>query len=205
MIKVAAAMLAILVMMGNAQAKTTPLAEPIVCGNYLHLCAAQWKFETKKVKPFRADPRRVHRKSGHARHAGPAHASHRAAPQRAAQRMEGPGKTLHGVIAPLAEKAEQIMRVCGSWIMSAVRHTQVAGSGRLSCHANGHAVDIAGNSACIYSLLKGWPGGYSTDYARVRCRGVSCPHVHVSLGCREDGKRFVHHGTKARKHRMARS
>lgn len=67
-----------------------------------------------------------------------------------------------------------------------VRHTRVAGTRRMSLHASGLAVDMAGNPGCIYARLRGWPGGYSTDYARVR-------HVHISgPGGREDGLRFAH-------------
>jgi hypothetical protein len=65
----------------------------------------------------------------------------------------------------------------------------------MSLHASGRAIDIAGNPGCIYRHLAGWPGGYSTDYGRVG-------HVHVSLGGREDGLRFVHGGGR-RKVRVA--
>lgn len=64
----------------------------------------------------------------------------------------------------------------------------------MSLHAAGKAVDMTGNSSCIYSKLRGWPGGYSIDYGRVR-------HVHISLGGREDGIRFAHH--HARRTRVA--
>lgn len=98
-----------------------------------------------------------------------------------------PSKSLDGVVPILAEKVREIVATCGSQIWSTVRHTFVAGTRRISQHANGTAVDVHGNPACIYALLKGWPGGYSTDYARVR-------HVHVSYGGREHGARFVHGG-----------
>jgi len=93
---------------------------------------------------------------------------------------------LSGVSAPLAAKARQIVSACGSTVISGLRHTRVAGTGRMSLHASGRAVDLRGNPACIYGHLAGWPGGYSTDYGRVL-------HVHVSLGGREDGIRFAHH------------
>lgn len=103
-------------------------------------------------------------------------------------RLHGPrGSSLAGVYAPLAAKAAEIARACGSVVISGVRHTRIAGSRRWSLHASGHAVDMQGNPACIYSHLRGWPGGYSTDYGRVR-------HVHISLGGREDGLRFAHGG-----------
>lgn len=98
---------------------------------------------------------------------------------------------LAGVYAPLAAKAREIESVCRSRVISGVRHTRVAGSHRMSLHASGHAVDMQGNPSCIYAHLRGWSGGYSTDYARVR-------HVHISLGGREDGIRFAHRGGRTR-------
>ena len=96
---------------------------------------------------------------------------------------------LHGVYAPLASKAQEIVSACGSTVISGVRHTFVEGTHSLSEHATGHAVDVRGNPACIYSHLSGWPGGYSTDYSTMQ-------HVHISLGGREDGLRFVHHHSR---------
>lgn len=93
--------------------------------------------------------------------------------------------TLAGVVEPLRTKAAEIVSNCGSRVVSAVRHTRVIGSGRMSLHATGRAVDLAGNPRCIYAHLRRWRGGYSTDYARVR-------HVHISWGGREHGIRFVH-------------
>lgn len=95
------------------------------------------------------------------------------------------GDLLRGVTPPLAAKAREIVRACGSSIVSGVRYTRVAGSRRLSLHASGRAVDLRGNPSCIYARLRGWPGGYSTDYWRVA-------HVHVSWGGREAGLRFAH-------------
>lgn len=94
---------------------------------------------------------------------------------------------LSGVIAPLAAKTREISNACGSTVISARRHTRVAGTGRMSLHASGRAVDMRGNPGCIYAHLTGWPGGYSTDYGRVK-------HVHISLGGSEDGLRFAHGG-----------
>lgn len=111
---------------------------------------------------------------------------HRTIATYARQPVRG-GKSLAGVVAPLAAKVQEIQAACGSTIVSAVRHTRVRGSGRISLHASGRAVDIAGNPACIYAQLQGWRGGYSTDYHR-----ISPKHVHVSWGGSEDGKRFVH-------------
>jgi hypothetical protein len=103
---------------------------------------------------------------------------------------EGPGASvgrLPGIVPALAAKVGQIVRDCGSRVISTVRHTLVRGTRVLSLHASGRAVDVSGNPSCIYGELRGWPGGYSTDYSSVR-------HVHISLGGREDGIRFVHGG-----------
>lgn len=94
---------------------------------------------------------------------------------------------LKGVVAPLAAKVQQIVSSCGSKVISGVRNTYVAGTRRISLHASGRAVDVQGNPNCIYKQLAKWPGGYSTDYARVN-------HVHISYGGREHGSRFVHRG-----------
>jgi hypothetical protein len=94
----------------------------------------------------------------------------------------------------------EIVTTCGSMILSSHRHTYVAGTHRISLHASGRAVDVAGNPSCIYSMLHGWPGGYSVDYGAVR-------HVHISLGGREDGTRFVHggrHHGRGHRHRHSR-
>ncbi|MBK5959633.1 hypothetical protein CCR97_15675 [Rhodoplanes elegans] len=94
---------------------------------------------------------------------------------------------LGGLVAPLAEKVAAISATCGARVISAVRHTRVAGTGRLSLHASGHAVDMRGNPGCIYGMLQGWSGGYTTDYGRVH-------HVHISWGGSEHGLRFAHGG-----------
>lgn len=98
-----------------------------------------------------------------------------------------PSKSLDGVVPILAEKVREIVATCGSQIWSTVRHTFIRGTRTISQHASGTAVDLHGNPGCIYAMLRGWPGGYSTDYARVR-------HVHVSYGGREHGARFAHGG-----------
>ena len=89
--------------------------------------------------------------------------------------LPAPAGILRGVAPELASKAREIVSACGSRVISGVRHTRIAGTRRMSLHA----------SACIYARLRGWPGGYSTDYGRVR-------HVHFSLGGGEDGLRFAH-------------
>lgn len=97
------------------------------------------------------------------------------------------GRSLDGVIPVLAGKVQEIVSSCGSTVISAVRHTFIAGTRTISQHASGTAVDVQGNPSCIYSMLKGWPGGYSIDYGRVN-------HVHISYGGREHGVRFAHGG-----------
>lgn len=111
--------------------------------------------------------------------------------ERFARRLMRAESRLAGVSAPLAAKANEIAAACGSRVISGLRHTRVAGTRRMSLHASGHAVDMQGNPGCIYAHLRGWSGGYSTDYARVR-------HVHISLGGREDGVRFAHRGGRTR-------
>ena len=111
-------------------------------------------------------------------HAAYAHESHHA----------GGTAMLSSVIPALAAKAAEITSACGSHVISGFRpHAVVAGTNRSSLHASGHAVDIAGNYSCVYSHLRGWPGGYSLDPGAVQ-------HVHISLGGREDGVRFYHGG-----------
>lgn len=97
------------------------------------------------------------------------------------------GIGLAGVTPQLASKVTDIVSTCGSQVISAVRHTFIAGTRHISQHANGTAVDVTGNPSCIYSMLHDWPGGYSIDYARMK-------HVHISIGGPENGLRFVHGG-----------
>jgi hypothetical protein len=101
------------------------------------------------------------------------------------------GTTISGIVAPLAAKVAEIQSACGSKVISAVRHTYIAGTRHISLHASGQAVDVAGNPSCIYSMLHGWAGGYSIDYGRVR-------HVHISWGGLEQGLRFAHGGGRTR-------
>lgn len=71
----------------------------------------------------------------------------------------------------------------------------------MSNHALRRAVDVQGNPACIYRHLKGWPGGFSTDYARA----PGGPHVHISYNRgREWGLRFAHRGYSRRYARLHR-
>lgn len=108
-----------------------------------------------------------------------------APPMVAARRADG--ARVGGLVAPLAEKVAQISAACGAQVISGVRHTHVAGTGTMSLHASGQAVDMRGNPGCVYGMLQGWTGGYTTDYGRVH-------HVHISWGGREQGLRFAHGG-----------
>jgi hypothetical protein len=92
---------------------------------------------------------------------------------------------LKGVTPVLAAKARAISKACGSKVISGVRNTLIAGTRKRSLHASGRAVDMVGNPKCIYKMLKGWPGGYTTDYYKVK-------HVHISYGGNEHGLRFKH-------------
>ena len=106
------------------------------------------------------------------------------------------GSALAGIVPPLAAKAREIVAACGARVVSGIRHSAVKGTRLISLHASGHAVDISGNPKCIYRALARWPGGYSTDYARVR-------HVHISYAPsgREWGARFAHTTVKRRTRR----
>lgn len=161
-----------------------------------------------KVRP-KAERRARHR-------AAPAAASRRVKPKQAPPREIAPPSvaqkpnilkaygaeiakrsvSLSGVVPQLAAKAREIVETCGSKVISAVRNTRVRGSGRISLHASGRAVDLAGNPSCIQAMTRGWPGGMSTDYSSVRP-----VHYHLSYGGREHGKRFAHYtGRHARRY-----
>lgn len=106
------------------------------------------------------------------------------------------GRPMTGIVPALAAKVAQIQSSCpGAQVISSVRHTRIRGSGRISLHATGEAVDMRGNPSCVYAQLRDWPGGYSTDYGRVQ-------HVHISLAAngREAGLRFRHGGGKGHRH-----
>lgn len=113
---------------------------------------------------------------------------------------------LDRVPAPLAAKAREVVAQCGSTVLSVHQgHTyHVLHTKRVSLHSIWKAVDLQGNARCIYAHLRGWLGGYSTDYGVVG-------HVHVSYAreSREWGRRFVHgghgrkHYAKHRSHRRA--
>lgn len=110
---------------------------------------------------------------------------------RRAARDSGTGVSVSGLVSPLAAKLASIEAACpGTHAISGVRHTRIAGTRRMSLHAQGKAVDVRGPYGCIYAELKGWSGGYSTDAGRVQ-------HIHISYddaGGREMGLRFAHGG-----------
>ena len=112
----------------------------------------------------------------------------RAVAERASYASEGYSA---GLVGPLAAKLASIQAACpGTQAISGIRHTRIAGTRRMSLHAQGKAVDVRGPYGCIYAQLKGWSGGYSTDSGRVQ-------HIHISYddaGGREMGLRFAHGG-----------
>jgi len=110
----------------------------------------------------------------------------------------GHGLALSDLTPTLSKKVSEIMSACGARLISGYRPgARIAGSGHPSLHSvyPSRAADLAGNPHCIYAHLQGWPGGYSSDYGRVR-------HVHISysppgsgyLAGREWHARFAHYG-----------
>lgn len=109
------------------------------------------------------------------------------------------------LVPQLADKVADIIRRCGSQLISGYRpHAVVAGTHHASLHSlyPSRAADIRGNPSCAYALLADWPGGYSTDYGRVS-------HIHISysppgsgyLAGREWHSRFAHGGHHRYAHR----
>jgi hypothetical protein len=98
--------------------------------------------------------------------------------------------SLAGVTPPLANKAREIQAACGSKVVSAIRRGARVYGGSRSNHASGRAVDLQGNPSCIYSHVRDWPGGVSTDYGSA----PGGPHVHLSYNPNgmEWGLRFRH-------------
>lgn len=109
----------------------------------------------------------------------------------------GVSVSVSGLVSPLAAKLSSIEAACpGTHAISGIRHTRIAGTRRMSLHAQGKAVDVRGPYGCIYAQLKDWSGGYSTDAGRVR-------HIHISYddaGGREMGLRFAHGGGRRHHH-----
>ena len=131
----------------------------------------------------------------------PAEASHTTKPRvvkkQASSAKSTPGRSvsLAGVTPILAAKAREIMTSCGSVVVSAISRRP-----NRSNHPIGRAVDMVGNPTCIYAHLKGWPGGYSTDYSAVR-------HVHISYNPngQEWGVRFAHNSPRRGRTHYARA
>ena len=100
--------------------------------------------------------------------------------------------SLKGVTPVLVEKVLEIQKACGSKVVSTIDRRP-----NKSNHPKGKAVDMVGNPSCIYAQLKGWKGGYSTDYGRVK-------HVHISYnpGGQEWGLKFAHGYGKHRQHQV---
>lgn len=105
------------------------------------------------------------------------------------------------LVPQLANKVASIQSACpGTSVISAHRCTRIRGSGRMSLHCSGKAVDLRGPYACIYGQLRDWSGGYSTDAHRVQ-------HIHISYdasGGREMGLKFAHYGGSRKSKRYAR-
>lgn len=99
---------------------------------------------------------------------------------------EAKGVSLKGVHPVLAAKAREISSKCGSIVVSAVARRR-----NRSLHPIGRAVDMTGNPKCMANELRGWRGGLSTDYWKVR-RISGIPHFHISWGGSEHGLRFAH-------------
>jgi len=102
--------------------------------------------------------------------------------------------SLTDVTPALAVKARELIEACGAKVISGYRAgSRIAGSRHASLHARypAEAVDMTGDTSCIYPRLKGWPGGFSVDYAAAR-------HIHISMAHdrRERGARFTHYGTR---------
>jgi hypothetical protein len=105
--------------------------------------------------------------------------------------------SMAGYPSELIQLVKELEQFCGSRLISAHRPgARVRGSGHPSLHAVKRAVDMAGNPSCMYARLKGWPGGVSTDYARVQ-------HIHISYAPSgmEWGSRFAHWQPRATKKR----
>jgi len=152
-------------------------------------CDTRWR---ETAAPSRAERRLASTQPAVQLHEAMAYASPTAAVVREAPTEQPIG----GVVPALASKVAQIESSCpGTHVISGMRHTRIRGSGRMSLHATGEAVDMRGNPSCVYAQLRDWPGGYSTDYGRVQ-------HVHISLAAngREAGLRFVHGGGRGHRH-----
>lgn len=87
--------------------------------------------------------------------------------------------------ASLGGIVSQLQSKCGAKVISSLRPGSKTPFGVASCHSTGQAVDMTGNYACMFSVLRSWPGGYTTDPGR-------CKHIHISSCKMEWGMRFKH-------------
>ncbi len=167
----------------DARSHPDPLASPVRV-----IVGDQWD-----VLPLVASPA----KHGRRHRAAVRHHHHRDgrayAPRRLVKVRVHRGTSLAGFPAPLVAKVSELQRDCGATVISAFRPgARVAGSGRISNHALKKAVDLNGPPKCLYAHVRGWPGGVSTDYWRVR-------HLHLSYNRgKEWGVRFAHGGGHSR-------
>lgn len=163
-------------------------------------CDTRWSDAPASPRTERAIKRRlVSTRSRAQLHEAMAYAPATAPVERETEVPAGRAVAVTGVVPALASKVAEIQSSCaGAHVISGLRHTRIRGSGRMSLHATGEAVDMRGNPSCIYAQLRDWPGGYSTDYGRVQ-------HVHISLAAngREAGLRFAHGGGRHHRHRHA--
>lgn len=80
----------------------------------------------------------------------------------------------------------QLKSQCGAKVISGYRPGARTPFGVASCHSTGQAVDMVGNYACMYRVLKAkHRGGYTLDAGR-------CKHIHISWCKMEWGMRFNH-------------
>jgi hypothetical protein len=163
-------------------------------------CDTRW---TEDARPSRSERKALRRSASRQRsapHEALAYAPPTAPVEREAPAPTGRSVSVGGIVPALAAKVAQIQSSCpGAHVISGLRHTRIRGSGRMSLHATGEAVDMRGNPSCVYAQLRDWPGGYSTDYGRVQ-------HIHISLAAngREAGLRFAHGGGRHHHHRHRR-
>jgi hypothetical protein len=196
-VSVVACVLPILLPFASAHARPrAPVLAP-EC-NVSMSCDTRWSNETAPPRTERTARRRLASKRSSAHlHEALAYAPATAPVER--ETSAPAGQPVTGIVPALAAKVAQIQSSCpGAHVISGLRHTRIRGSGRMSLHATGEAVDMRGNPSCVYAQLRDWPGGYSTDYGRVQ-------HVHISLASngREAGLRFAHGGGRRHGHRHA--
>jgi hypothetical protein len=83
------------------------------------------------------------------------------------------GRSLAGVVAPLAAKANELVDRCGSRVISGMRHTYVAGTRRISLHASGTCGRHGGESL-LHVRAAAQVAGRRVDRLRT---GEAHPHL----------------------------